>query len=187
MIDATQIRKNMILKMEDGQLWRCVEMQLVTPGRWKAMVQTKLRSLRDNSVKDYRFRSIDRVEQVHLDAIDMEYVYASGDDHVFMNHETFDQIQLSADVIGDAMKYLIPNVVFTIEMFEGKAMNVVPPITMILTVAETEPNIKGATASASFKPAVMENGITIMVPPFVLPGEKIKVDTREDKYLERVK
>jgi elongation factor P len=187
MIDATQIRKNMILKMEDGQLWRCVEMQLVTPGRWKAMVQTKLRSLRDNSVKDYRFRSIDRVEQVHLDAIDMEYVYASGDDHVFMNHETFDQIQLSADVIGDAMKYLIPNVVFTIEMFEGKAMNVVPPITMILTVAETEPNIKGATASASFKPAVMENGITIMVPPFVMPGEKIKVDTREDKYLERVK
>jgi elongation factor P len=173
--------------MEDGQLWRCVEMQLVTPGRWKAMVQTKLRSLRDNSVKDYRFRSIDRVEQVHLDAIDMEYVYASGDDHVFMNHETFDQIQLSADVIGDAMKYLIPNVVFTIEMFEGKAMNVVPPITMILTVAETEPNIKGATASASFKPAVMENGITIMVPPFVMPGEKIKVDTREDKYLERVK
>jgi len=187
MIDATQIRKNMILKMEDGQLWRCVEMQLVTPGRWKAMVQTKLRSLRDNSVKDYRFRSIDRVEQVHLDAIDMEYLYASGDDHVFMNHETFDQIQLSADVIGDAMKYLIPNVVFTIEMFEGKAMNVVPPITMILTVAETEPNIKGATASASFKPAVMENGITIMVPPFVMPGEKIKVDTREDKYLERVK
>ncbi|MHB8054756.1 MAG: elongation factor P [Candidatus Aminicenantales bacterium] len=187
MIDATQIRKNMILKMEDGQLWRCDEMHLITPGRWKAMVQTKLRSLRDNSVKDYRFRSIDRVEQVHLDAIDMEYLYANGEEHVFMNHETFDQIQLSADVIGDAMKYLIPNVVFTIEMFEGKAMNVVPPITMILTVAETEPNIKGATASASFKPAVMENGLTIMVPPFVVPGEKIKIDTREDKYLERVK
>jgi len=104
-----------------------------------------------------------------------------------MNHETFDQIHLSAEAMGDAMKYLIPNAVFTIEMFEGKAINVVPPITMVLTVAETEPNIKGATASASFKPALMENGLTIMVPPFVLAGEKIKVDTREDKYLERVK
>ncbi|MCX6565341.1 MAG: elongation factor P [Candidatus Aminicenantes bacterium] len=187
MIDATQIRKNMILKMDDGQLWRCVEMQLITPGRWKAMVQTKLRSLRDNSVKDHRFRSIDRVEQVHLDEVAMEYLYAAGDEHIFMNHETFDQVHLSPEVIGEAMKYLIPNVVFTIEMFDGKAMNVVPPITMVLTVAETEPNIKGATASASFKPAVMENGITIMVPPFVVPGEKIKVDTREDKYLERVK
>jgi elongation factor P len=187
MIDATQIRKNMILKMEDGQLWRCVEMQLITPGRWKAMVQTKLRSLRDNSVKDHRFRSIDRVEQVHLDAVEMEYLYANGDEHVFMNHETFDQVQLSAEAIGDAVKYLIPNVIFTIEMHEGKAINVVPPITMILTVAETEPNIKGATASASFKPAVMDNGLVIMVPPFVVPGEKIKIDTREDKYLERVK
>ena len=187
MIDATQIRKNMILKMDDGQLWRCVEMQLVTPGRWKAMVQTKLRSLRDNSVKDHRFRSIDRVEQVHLDEVEMEYLYAAGDEHVFMNHETFDQVHLSPEVIGEAMKYLIPNTIFTIEMFDGKAMNVVPPITMVMTVAETEPNMKGATASASFKPAVMENGITIMVPPFVLAGEKIKVDTREDKYLERVK
>jgi elongation factor P len=187
MIDATAIRKNMILKMDDGQLWRCVDMQLITPGRWKAMVQTKLRSLKDNSVKDHRFRSIDRVEQVHLDEIEMEYLYANGDEHVFMNHETFDQIQLSAEVIGEAMKYLIPNVIYTVEMFEGKPMNVVPPITVVMTIAETEPNIKGATASASFKPAVMENGITIMVPPFVLTGEKIKIDTRDDKYLERVK
>lgn len=187
MIDATAIRKNMILKMDDGQLWRCVDMQLITPGRWKAMVQTKLRSLKDNSVKDHRFRSVDRVEQIHLDQIEMEYLYANGDEHVFMNHETFDQVQLTPEVIGEAMKYLIPNVIYTVEMFDGKPMNVVPPITMILTVAETEPNMKGATASASFKPAVMENGITIMVPPFVLPGEKIKIDTREDKYLERVK
>jgi elongation factor P len=187
MIDATQIRKNMILKMDDGQLWRVVEMQLVTPGRWKAMVQTKLRSLRDNSVKDHRFRSVDRVEQVHLDEVNMEFLYANGDEYMFMNHETFDQVQLSAEVIGEAVKYLLPNVIYIVELFDGKAMNVVPPNTLELTVAETEPNIKGATASASFKPAIMENGFTIMVPPFVLPGEKIKVDTREDKYLERVK
>ncbi|MBN1940445.1 MAG: elongation factor P, partial [Candidatus Aminicenantes bacterium] len=168
MIDATAIRKNMILKMDDGQLWRCVDMQLITPGRWKAMVQTKLRSLKDNSVKDHRFRSVDRVEQIHLDEVEMEYLYGSGDEHFFMNHETFDQVTLTSEVIGDAVKYLIPNVIYTLEMFEGKPMNVVPPMTLVLTVAETEPNMKGATASASFKPAVMENGITIMVPPFVL-------------------
>jgi len=187
MIDATQIRKNMILKMDDGLLWRVVEMQLITPGRWKAMVQTKLRSLRDNSVKDHRFRSVDRVDHVHLDEVEMEFLYAGGDEYHFMNHETYDQVQISAEVIGDALKYLVPNVVYTVEMFEGKAMNVVPPNFLELTVTETEPNIKGATASASFKPAVMETGITIMVPPFILPGERIRVDTREDKYLERVK
>jgi translation elongation factor P/translation initiation factor 5A len=95
MIDATHIRKNMILKMEDGQLWRVVEMQLITPGRWKAMVQTKLRSLKDNSVKDHRFRSVDRVEQIHLDAAEMEFLYQSGDEYIFMNQETFDQVHSS--------------------------------------------------------------------------------------------
>jgi elongation factor P len=187
MIDATQIRKNMILKMEDGQLWRVVEMQLVTPGRWKAMVQTKLRSLRDNSVKDHRFRSVDRVEQVHLDEVEMEFLYQGGDDYIFMNHETFDQILLTAVVLGDALKYLVPNVVYTLETFDGKPMNVLPPQTIEMTIAETEPNMKGATASASFKPAVMENGLMIMVPPFLSAGDKIRIDTREDKYLERAK
>ena len=102
MIDATQIRKNMILKMDDGQLWRVVDMQLITPGRWKAMVQTKLRSLKDNSVKDHRFRSVDRVEQIHLDDVEMEFLYQNGDEYVFMNHETYDQVQLTAEAIGDS-------------------------------------------------------------------------------------
>jgi elongation factor P len=187
MIDATQIRKNMILKMEDGQLWRVVEMQLITPGRWKAMVQTKLRSLRDNSIKDHRFRSVDRVEQIHLDDVEMEFLYQSGDDFVFMNRETYDQVQLSAEAIGDSVNYLVPNVIFTIEMHEGRPINVIPPTFMEMTVQATELSMKGATAAASYKPATMETGLVVNVPPFVNEGDRIRIDTREDKYLERAK
>lgn len=186
MLDATHIRKNMILKMDDGLLWRVVEMQLITPGRWKAMVQTKLRSLRDNSIKDHRFRSVDRVEQIHLDSTEMEFLYQNGDDYIFMNHETYDQIQLSGESIGDAIRYLVPNVIFTIEMFDGKPVNVIPPTFMEMKIAATDLSMKGATAAASFKPATMENGLVITVPPFVQEGDVIRIDTREDKYLERV-
>jgi elongation factor P len=184
MIDATQIRKGMILQME-GQLFRVQEMQLITPGRWKAMVQTKLRSLKDNSVRDYRFRSVDRVDQIHLDDLEMEFLYRSGDDFFFMNRQTYDQVTLTAEVMGDAGKYAIPNVVFTVEMFDGRAVNVIPPTTIELKVAHTEPTMKGATAAASFKPATMENGLVVQVPPFIQEGDVLKIDTREDKYLER--
>ena len=184
MIDATNIRKGMILKMDD-QLFRVQEMQLITPGRWKAMVQTKLRSLRDGAIRDHRFRSVDRIEQVHFDDVEMEFLYQSGDDYFFMNHQTYDQVNLSAEVMGDAVKYLTPNVIFTIEMYEGKPVNVIPPITIILTVAKTDPQMKGATAAASYKPATMDNGLQILVPPFINEGDAIKIDTREDKYLER--
>lgn len=186
MLDATRLRKGMIIKREDGQLWRVVEMQLITPGRWKAMVQTKLRSLKDNTVTDYRFRSEERVEQAFMDETPMEFLYQNGDDYVFMNQTTFDQVTLSAEVIGDTVKYLVPNVVFSIESFEGKPVNVVPPITIQLKVAHTEPFMKGATASASYKPATLENGLTVMVPPFVKEGDVLKIDTRDDSYLERV-
>ncbi|MBM3312239.1 MAG: elongation factor P [Candidatus Aminicenantes bacterium] len=187
MIDATQIRRGMILRMEDGQLYRVQDMQLITPGRWKAMVQTKLRSLRDNSIRDYRFRSVDRVEQVHLEEIEMEFLYQSGDDSIFMNHQTYDQVSLTAEVMGEAAKYAIPNVIFIIEMFEGRAVNVTPPTTVELKVAHTEPWMKGATAAAQYKPATMENGLVVSVPPFIQEGDILKIDTREDKYLERAK
>jgi len=187
MIDATQIRKGIIIKMADGQLFRVQEMQLITPGRWKAMVQTKLRSLKDNTVRDYRFRSEERVEQAFMDQVEMEFLYQSGDDYIFMNHTSYDQVSLTADVIGEAVKYLIPNVIFTIENFEGKPVSIVPPITIDLKVTHTEPFLKGATASASYKPATLENGMVVTVPPFIKEGDVVKVDTRDDKYLERVK
>jgi len=185
MLDATRLRKGMIIKREDGELWRVVEMQLITPGRWKAMVQTKLRKLKDNTVTDYRFRSEERVEQAFFDEISVEFLYVSGDDYHFMNRETFDQITLHAEIIGDVTKYLMPNIIYVIEAYEGKPVNVVPPITLELKVAETEPNMKGATASASYKPATLENGMVVNVPPFIKAGDVVKIDTRDDKYLER--
>jgi elongation factor P len=177
----------MILRMDDGFLYRVQDMQLITPGRWKAMVQTKLRSLRDNSIRDHRFRSVDRVEQVHLEEIEMEFLYQSGDDYIFMNHQTYDQVSLTAEVMGEAAKYAVPNVIFIIEMFEGRAVSVTPPTTVELKVAHTEPWMKGATAAAQYKPATMENGLVVSVPPFIQEGDILKIDTREDKYLERAK
>ena len=121
-----------------------------------------------------------------MDETPMEFLYQNGDDYFFMNQTTFDQVTLSAEVIGDTVKYLVPNIVFSIESFEGKPVNVVPPITIQLKVAHTEPFMKGATASASYKPATLENGLMVMVPPFVKEGDVLKIDTRDDSYLERV-
>jgi len=186
MINATQIRKGMIIKME-GNLYKVLEFTLITPGRWKAMVQTKLRNLRDGTLMDYRFRSEDRVEQAFLDEIEFEFLYQAGDEDVFMNLENYEQIKLPLEVIGDGVRYLVPNVVFKIEMHEGKPVGIEPPVTVDLTVVKTEPYMKGATQSASSKPATLETGLIVTVPQFIKEGDVVRIDTREDKYLERVK
>ncbi len=187
MIDATHIRKNMILKMEDGQLWRVVEMQLITPGRWKAMVQTKLRSLRDNSVKDHRFRSVDRVEQIHLDDVEMEFLYQNGDEYVFMNHQTYDQVQLTAEAIGDSVKYLVPNVIFTIEMLRRPADQRHPA-----DVHGDEGRLDRAVDEGGHGGRLLQAGdhgerAGRPRPALRQRRRRIRIDTREDKYLERVK
>jgi elongation factor P len=151
MIDATQIRKGMIIIM-DGTLYRVMEMQLITPGRWKAMVQTKLRNIQVGSQTEHRFRSEERLEQARLDEIEMEFLYEQGGDYVFMNLENYEQVTLNAEAIGDAIKYL-----------------------------------QGATKTALYKPAVLETGAVVQVPEFIKEGDVIRVDTREDKYLERAK
>ncbi len=186
MINATQIRKGMIIKLE-GNLYKVLESIHITPGRWKAMVQTKLRNLKDQSLLDYRFRSEDRVEQAFLEEVEMEFLFRSGEDAVFMNLENYEQIRLSSDVLGDAVKYLVPNIVFTIEMHEGKPVGVRPPLTVDLKVVKTEPYLKGATQSASSKPATMETGLVVTVPQFIKEGDIVRIDTREDKYVERAK
>ncbi len=186
MIDATKIRRGMIIKLED-QLYRVLDCQLITPGRWKAMVQTKLRNIKDGSQLEYRFRSEDRVEQAYLEEVEMVYLYRDGDDFYFMNLQTYEQIKLDAEAIGDGVNYLIPDLVLTIELYEGQPVGIKLPNTVDLTVVETEPMLKGATQSASSKPAKLETGLVIQVPQFIKEGDVIRVDTREDKYLERVK
>ncbi len=186
MINATQIRKGMVIKLE-GNLYKVLEAVHITPGRWKAMVQTKLRNLKDQSLLDYRFRSEDRVEQAFLEEVEMEFLFRSGEDAVFMNLENYEQVRLSPDVLGDAIKYLVPNIVFTIEMHEGKPVGVRPPLTVDLKVVKTEPYLKGATQSASSKPATTETGLVVTVPQFIKEGDIVRIDTREDKYVERAK
>jgi len=186
MINATQIRKGMIIKLE-GNLYKVLEAVHITPGRWKAMIQTKLRNLKDQSQLDYRFRSEDRVEQVFLEEIEMEFLYQSGEDYIFMNLENYEQIKLPLETIGDGVNYLASSVVFIVEMHEGKPVGVSPPVTVDLKVVKTEPFLKGATQSASSKPATLETGIIITVPQFIKEGDIVRVDTREDKYLERAK
>ena len=186
MIDATQIRKGMIIIM-DGTLWRVMEMQLITPGRWKAMVQTKLRNLQTGSQTEHRFRSEERLEQARLDEVEMEYLYEQDGDYVFMNLENYEQLPLAAEAIGGAVKYLKPNTVIEIEMFEGKPVGVNLPHTMDLKVASTEPRLQGATKTSLYKPAVLETGAVVQVPEFIKDGDVIRVDTWEDKYLERAK
>jgi elongation factor P len=186
MINATQIRRGNIILLE-GNLYRVLEAVHITPGRWKAMIQTKLRSLKDGTLLNHRFRSMDRVEQAHLDVVDMEFLYMAGEDAVFMNQENYEQITLTPEIIGDGVNYLVSNIVFKIELYEGKPVGVEPPLTVDIKVVKTEPFLKGATQSASYKPAVLETGLTVMVPPFINEGNVIRIDTREDKYLERAR
>ncbi len=184
MIDATQIRKGMIIIM-DGTLWRVMEMQLITPGRWKAMVQTKLRNIQIGSQTEHRFRSEERLEQARLDELEMEYLYEQDGDYIFMNLENYEQLTLRSEAIGDAVKYLKPNTVIEVEMFEGKPVGVNLPRTMEFKVTTTEPRLQGATKTALYKPAVIETGATVQVPEFIKEGDVIRIDTEDDKYLSR--
>lgn len=186
MIDATKIRRGMIIKLDD-KLYRVLDCQLITPGRWKAMVQTKLRNIKDGSQLEYRFRSEERVEQAYLEEVEMVFLYRSGDEFHFMNLQTFEQIKLDLEAIGDGANYLIPELVLTIEFYEGQPVGINLPNTVDLKVVETEPVLKGATQTATSKPATLETGLIVQVPQFVKEGDVIRVDTREDKYLERVK
>ena len=186
MIDATQIRKGMIIIM-DGTLWRVMEMQLITPGRWKAMVQTKLRNILNGSQTEHRFRSEERLEQARLDELEMEFLYEQGGDYFFMNLENYEQVTLTAEAMGDSVKYLKPNTVIVVEMYEGKPVGINLPNSMDLKVVSTEPRLQGATKTALSKPAVLETGATIQVPEFIKEGDVIRIDTRDEKYLERVK
>lgn len=185
MINATQIRKGMVLRI-NGDLYKVLEAVHVAPGNWKAIVQTKLRKLKDQTLIDYRFRSEDRVEQAYLEEVEMEFLYRSGEDFIFMNLKNFEQIRLPRELIGEGINYLVPNVVFTMEMFEGKPVGVRPPLTVDLRVVKTEPYLKGATQSASNKPATLETNLVITVPQFIKEGDVVRIDTRENKYLERV-
>ena len=185
MIKATLLRSGMIIKHE-GDLYAVYNVDHRTPGNKRAAMQTKMRNLRTGAMIDYRFRAEDSIDKVTVGEIEFEYLYSDGDGHHFMNNENYEQISLQNDVVGDAKDYLIPNMPVKIEYHDGKAIGVLLPDTVDLTVVETEPSIQKATASAVMKPAKLETGLVINVPPFVGEGDKVKVDTSEGRYIQRV-
>jgi elongation factor P len=185
MIKATLLRSGMIIKHE-GDLYAVYNVDHRTPGNKRAAMQTKMRNLRTGAMIDYRFRAEDSIDKVTVDEIEFEYLYSDGDGHHFMNNENFEQVALQDDIVGDAKDYLIPNMPVKIEYHDGKPIGVLLPDTVDLTVVETEPSIQKATASAVMKPAKLETGLVINVPPFVGQGDKVKVDTSEGRYIQRV-
>ena len=177
----------MVIVGDDGQLYTVVERDLNTPGNWRAILQLKLKNLKSGAVTVNRVRPQDKVEQAYLDRRQMQYLYKDGSDYVFMDNETYDQYHLSGDLVGDLMLYLKEGDNVGVVMYEGKPLSVELPATVELKVVETEPSVKGATAAAQYKPATLETGLRISVPPFVAIGEKVAVDTRTGEYLSRAK
>ena len=185
MLKATQLRAGMIIKHE-GDLHVVYSVDHRTPGNKRGSMQTKMRNLRNGAMTDYRFRAEEFVEKAVVDEIEYEYLYSEGDGHHFMNTENYEQIALQNDIVGDAKDYLVPNMPVKIEYYENKPIGVLVPDTVDLTVVDTEPSIQKATASAVMKPAKLETGLIVNVPPFVGNGDKIKVDTSEGRYIQRV-
>ena len=184
MITATQLRPGMIVKF-NNELYSVFSMTHRTPGNLRGFVQARMRSLKSGTMMEHRFSSEDRVEKAMLEEQEMEYLYDDGEYYYFMNTETFEQMHLMKDLLGDAVQYLIPQLKVKVEFYEGKPLGVELPATVDMTVVETEPGLKGATVSNVTKPAKMETGLMVQVPPFITEGEKIRVNTAEGTYQER--
>ena len=183
-IPATQMRPGMVIKHND-QLHQVFAVEHRTPGNLRAFIQAKLRNIRTGGMFTERFRSPDPIDRVFVDEVKMEFLYNDGDDYYFMNPEDYEQLVLKATTLGDVVEYLTANLKITVSHFDGKPVSVAPPQIVELTVVETEPGIKAATASSVTKPAKLETGLVVQVPPFINEGEKIRVDTSEGTYLSR--
>ena len=184
MISATQLRPGMVIKF-NNDLFSVFSMTHRTPGNLRGFVQARMRSLRSGTMIEHRFSSEDKVEKAMLEQHEMEYLYDDGEYYYFMNTETYEQLHLMKDLLGDATNYLIPQLKVSVEFYEGKPISVELPATVDLTVVETEPGLKGSTVSNVTKPAKMETGLVVQVPPFITEGEKIRVNTAEGTYLAR--
>src|SRR6476619_7776783 len=175
---ATQLRPGMVIKF-NNELHSVFSMVHRTPGNLRGFVQAKMRNIRSGSMIEHRFSSEDKVERVAFDEQEMEYLYDDGEYYYFMNTENYEQMHLMKDILGAAVNYLIPQLRVKVEFYEGKPISVELPPTVDMTVVETEPGIKGASVSNVTKPAKVETGLVVQVPPFIIEGEKIRVSTAE--------
>lgn len=184
MISVNDFKTGLTIEV-DGGIWRVLDFQHVKPGKGAAFVRSKLKNLRTGAVQEKTFRAGEKVAKAQIDNRKMQYLYANGDQHVFMDVESYDQIELSASAIEYELKFLKENMEVHIMMYQSETLGVELPNTVVLEVAETEPGIKGDTASGGTKPAVMETGVTVQVPFFVNQGDRLIINTAEASYVSR--
>ena len=184
-VQATRLRKGMLIKV--GQdLFRILELHHLTPGNKRAHIQVRMRNIRTMSLADHKFRAEEDVERAVLDEREMQYLYNDTDHYYFMDTSSYEQIQISAEALGDSKDYLIPDSIIRVEFYDVEPVGIELPPTVDLVVKETVPGIKGATASAQVKPATLETGLVINVPSFVNEGDKVRVSTETGEYQSRV-
>ena len=183
-VQATRLRKGMLVKMHN-ELHRVLDVKHITPGKGRAFVQTRMRNVRVGTLLDHKFRSVDSIERVVMDDRQMQFTYRDGDTLYFMDLESYEQIEMSVGTLGDSVNYLLPEATITVSVFEDQAVGIDLPLTVDLRVEETAPAIKGATASAQLKPARLETGLVVQVPPFVSNGDKVRVNTETGEYQSR--
>ena len=183
-LQATRLRKGMLIKHENN-LCRILELQHITPGNKRGHVLCKMRDIRSGRLMDNKFRAEDDVERATLDEHEMQFLYKDGDAFHFMNTESYEQIHLTQEVLGDGALYLLPDTLIKVEFYETEPVGIELPLTVDLKVADTAPGIKGATASAQIKPATMQTGLVVNVPSFINPGDVIRINTETGEYLGR--
>ena len=185
MISVSDFRNGITIEV-DGNIFQIIEFQHVKPGKGAAFVRTKLKNIKSGGVVEKTFRPTEKCPQARIDRQDMQYLYSDGDLYHFMDQETFEQIALNEESVGDALKFVKENDICKVCSHNGSVFAIEPPLFVELEITETEPGFKGDTATGATKPAVVETGATVYVPLFVELGDKIKIDTRSGEYLSRV-
>ena len=183
-INATRLKKGMLVKI-GADLFRVLELQHVTPGNLRGFVRIKFRNIRNGSLSDQKLRSEDTLDRAVLDEREMQYLYKDGDSFHFMDTNSFEQLHIDAEALGDSVDYLIPDALIKVEFYGEEPVGIELPPTVDLVVEDTAPGIKGATASNQIKPARLETGLVVNVPPFVNNGDKVRVSTETGEYLSR--
>src|SRR5580765_3108459 len=184
-LQATRLRKGMLIKV-GNDLFRLLELHHLTPGNKRAHIQVRMRNIRTLALADHKFRAEEDVERATLDEREMQYLYSDGDTYYFMDTATYDQVHITAEALGDSKNYLVAESLIRVEFYDVEPVGIELPSTVDLGVKETAPGIKCATASAQVKPAILETGLVVQVPPFVNEGDKIRVNTETGEYQSRV-
>jgi elongation factor P len=184
-LQATRLRKGNLIKV-GNDLFRILELHHLTPGNKRAHIQVRMRNIRSGTLADQKFRAEEDVERATLDEREMQYLYNDGDSFYFMDTATYEQVHISAEALGDSKDYLIAEMLIRVEFYDVEPVGIELPPTVDLTVKETVPGIKGATASAQVKPATLETGLVVQVPSFVNEGDKIRINTETGEYQGRV-